>query len=309
MFMDKASTQSADRNAPRTCEPDLTGRAQMTQNVIASWAGHLVFVIAGFILPRLIDRQIGQETLGVWDFGWSMVSYFGLVSGGVMGAVSRYVAGYRAAGDEKKVSMTVSTGLMIYFCAGAIVLTLTILATAFVPTLFSTRLAGHIREAQWLVLLLGAGLVVQFVFGIFGGVVTGCHRWGVHNAITSGVYVVTASGMILALLGGGGLPAMAGVSLAGEVVSGVLRVAAAYRFCPELRVSFGAASLRHAAELIGFGGKSLLESVSRVILYQTNHLLILGFLGPAALALYSRPTALVRHTSHLLNKFAKRRNL
>ena len=148
-------------------ETDLTGRSRMSRNVLASWAGHLVFIVAGFIVPRAIDRQIGQEALGVWDFGWSLVSYFGLVSGGVMSSINRYVARYRAAGDMDSLNATVSTGLAIYLCAGAIVLGLTILATALTPRVFAGRLGSYVDEAQWIVLLLGLSMVTQFAFAVF----------------------------------------------------------------------------------------------------------------------------------------------
>ena len=283
---------------------DLTGRDQMTRNVLASWAGHLVFIVIGFVLPRLVDRRIGQESLGVWDLGWSLISYFGLVSGGVMSSISRYVARYRAAGDRDMLNTTVGTGLAIYLFTGGIVLVLTILATALVHVLFGERLAGHYTEARWVVLLLGLSLVAQFVFAVFNGIITGCHRWGVHNAIAAGARLAAAVAMIVALLVGGGLRAMAVVIVAEEVSAGLVRVRFSYRFVPGLRVSPRQCTRQHAMELVRFGGKTLLESVSRIILYQTSHLLILGYMGPAALAVYARAAALVRHTLNLLNKFA-----
>ncbi|MHC5062326.1 MAG: hypothetical protein ACYTFK_14830, partial [Planctomycetota bacterium] len=50
---------------------DLTGRDRLVSNVIFNWAAYSVFIVAGFIMPRLIDRRLGQELLGIWDFAWS----------------------------------------------------------------------------------------------------------------------------------------------------------------------------------------------------------------------------------------------
>ena len=283
---------------------DLTGRDRMTWNVVTSWVGHLVFVVAGFVLPRLIDSHIGQESLGVWDFGWSLISYFWLISGGVTTSVSRYVARYRAADDPEGIDATVSTGLVILLFVSLLVLIFTVTTTAFLPELFGDRIAGHENAARWVVLLLGLSLVCQFVFGVFNGVVTGCHRWDMHNAITSGSYLLTACGMIVALVLGGGLRAMAAVTLAGEGLAGVLRLWAAYRFCPGLSLSIQRVSRETASEMIRFGGKSVLAVVSYVILYQTSNLLVMWYLGPASLALYARPSALVRHTGRFVTKFA-----
>src|SRR5690348_219890 len=88
-----------DAAAPEPSVDDLTGRDRMVSNVLASWAGHLVFIVAGFVMPRQIDRHIGQVGLGVWDFGWTAVNYFFLAQIGVGVSVNRYVARYRAAQD------------------------------------------------------------------------------------------------------------------------------------------------------------------------------------------------------------------
>jgi len=71
---------------------DLTGRHRLVSNVIFNWGGHFVFIIAGFIMPRMIDRRLGQEILGIWDFAWSLVSYFQIVGMGIGSSVNRFVA-------------------------------------------------------------------------------------------------------------------------------------------------------------------------------------------------------------------------
>ena len=84
-------------------EADLSGRNRLFRNVLSSWAGHLVFIISGFIMPRMIDTHAGQSGLGVWDFGWSLVSYFGFVQAGICSSVNRYMAKYRAVNDVQSV--------------------------------------------------------------------------------------------------------------------------------------------------------------------------------------------------------------
>ena len=297
-------TPTPSTTGPADASAELTGQSHVIRNVLASWAGHVVFVITGFILPRLIDGRVGQDALGVWDFGWSLVAYFGLVSGGVMSSVSRYVARHRAQRETEEMNVTVNTGLAIYLLTGGLVLLLTIVTTLLVPSLFGARFGQLTPQAQCVTLLLGLSLVGQFVFAVFNGVITGCHRWGLHNAIGAGAHLVSAGGMITILCLGGGLPGMAAVVLAGEALAGVLRWVAAHRVCPGLCISLRLARLRHARELIWFGGKTVTDSVARIVLYQTSPLLIVGFMGPAALALYARSASLIRHATTFLNKFA-----
>ena len=62
---------------------DLTGRTRLVSNVVTSWIAQLLMIITGFFLPRVIDTQLGQVSLGLWDFAWSIVSYVNLAQLGI----------------------------------------------------------------------------------------------------------------------------------------------------------------------------------------------------------------------------------
>jgi O-antigen/teichoic acid export membrane protein len=288
----------------RKPDEDLTGRDRLVSNVLFSWAAHFVFIIAGFVLPRIIDRRLGQELLGVWDFAWSLVSYFGLVQAGVSSSVNRYVARYRAAGQISDVNRIVSSAFCILCVAGLLVLGLTITVSLLLPQLFGARLGENVLEAQWVVFFLGTSLAVQIAFGAFGGVLTGCHRWNLHNVNKSGWHLAMVAGMIVALLQGGGLRSLAMISFAGLALADATRVILAHWVCEGLRVRPSKVGWKTIRKLFFFGGKTVIPSVSRLLLNQTTSILIIAFLGPAALALYARPRSIINHINTLANKMA-----
>jgi len=283
---------------------DLTGRDRMVANVLASWAGHFVFVVAGFVLPRMIDSFAGQEALGVWDFSWSLVAYFILVQGGIVSSINRYVARYRATGDMESVNRAVSSVSFVLAVMALVIVALSVATALWLPDFFGNRLGSHQSDAQWVVFLLGSSLAVQILFSGFGGVVTGCHRWGLHNAILAGTHLVTITGMIVLLLSGGGLTELAAMNLLGEIGGRTVRTFVAYRVCPGLRVRPSLASWTEARSMLRFGGKSFVPDVAELLLNQTTNILVLAYLGPAALAIYSRPRALIRHVTTLVSKLA-----
>jgi len=299
--MGAAETETADQEKRFH---DVTGLNRMTWNVVASWGTHLVFVVAGFIMPRIIDRHVGQVSLGIWDFGWSVVNYFSLASLGIGSSVNRHVAMYRAANQPERLKRMVCSVLMVQVAVAGLMLILSFLAAWSLPFLFSGRLGSHAIEASWVVVLLGSTLAVQTVFDTFRGIMTGCHRWDLHNGINAGAYAATAAAMILALHWGGGLRSMAAVYLAGTFLGEVVRVMVAHRVCPELSFSLAYASRSEAGKMIVFGTKTLVGGIATLILNQANSILVAGHLGPAALAIYSRPNNLVRNAATFLNKFA-----
>lgn len=300
----KADIPSFVHASADTHQVDVTGRERMTWNVLASWAGHLVFVIAGFTLPRVIDRQIGQESLGVWDFCWSLVSYFGLCEVGFGHSVQRFVAKYRAVGDVDGLCQTVTTVLCAQIVAALVVLVLTVAAAWATSTVFHESLADLIVEARWVVLFLGAGMAVQLVGNPFDAVIVGCHRWDVHNGIKSGFYAITVTVMIVALLMGGGLRSLAMASFCGTTLTELTRTVVVFRICPELRIRREDARWSVLRQQLAFGGKTLVPKMAGLLLNQTTSIMVIIYLGPAALALYSRPRALVRHVHTLVGKFA-----
>jgi O-antigen/teichoic acid export membrane protein len=284
--------------------PDLSGRDRILRNVLSSWGGHLFFVASGFLMPRILDQHVGQSGLGVWDFAWSLVGYFDLAQIGIGSSVNRYVAKYRATGDVEGLRRTISTVTTVQAAAALLIAIVTCALVWTMPATFGSRLGDELDAARWVVGLLGAALAFQMAFDGFRGVLAGCHRWDLHNGLTAGFHALTVLGMLAVLLAGKGLRSVALVSAVGMMTSEVVRAIVAYRVCPEMRIRLSYASWAHARELIAFGGKTLADSLSRLLLFQANNLVVASTLGPAALAVYARPAALVRHGEALINKFA-----
>jgi O-antigen/teichoic acid export membrane protein len=291
------ASQTPESGAPgKVTGNDLTGRDRMFGNVAASWAGQLVFIAAGFIMPRQIDHHLGQSGLGVWDFGWTIVNYLYLTQVGVGASVNRYVAKHRAVGDVQGLTRTISAAFVLQIAAGCMAFLVTALSAMVLPALFRLRLGEDVAVARTVIALLGASIAVRMVFQVFSGVVTGCHRWDLHNLLNAASYALTVTGMLVALSFGGGLTAMSAVYLAGTMLNELVRTVLAYRVCPELRISIRAVRWEDARDLISFGAKLSSIDAVKVLVAQLTSLLVMGHLGVATLAVYSRLSALLRQT-------------
>jgi O-antigen/teichoic acid export membrane protein len=290
--------------SPVPVEDDLTGRDRLAWNVVASWAGHIVFVIAGFIMPRQIDRHVGQVGLGVWDFGWTAVNYFHLAQIGVGVSANRYVARYRAERDANGLSRMISSALLLQVAAATVVMILTAASALWLPQLFSDRLVGEASVATWVIALLGTSLAVRTATQAFGGVVTGCHRWDLHNLLNSVAYGVTVLAMLVALMNGAGLIGISLVYLIGTILNEAGRVVLAFRVCPELRVSPSHAEWSESRKLISFGAKVSSTDAVGIIVAQLTNMLVLSQIGIGTLAVFSRLGALIRHTQNIAAKYS-----
>jgi O-antigen/teichoic acid export membrane protein len=288
----------------RPTEADLSGRDRLLRNVVASWAGHLIFIFAGFVLPRMIDRQIGQTELGIWDFSWSVVNYFGMAGLGIGSSVNRYVAKYRGTQDTQKLRTAVSSVFIVQLIASIMIAGLTGAATWAIPVFFSDRLGGYHVTAQYVVLLLGLSLAVQMAFDTFRGIITGCHRWDVHNGLNAGAHALTVGAMIWSMLQGGRLISLSAVYLCGSLLTELIRVFLAFRICPAISIRFKYFSRRQAWAMLKFGIKGIVAGIAYIVIFQATSILIASHMGPAALAVFSRPASLVRVLENMIAKFA-----
>ena len=188
--------------------------------------------------------------------------------------------------------------------SGVLALGLTIATSLLMPQLFGTRLGENVHEAQWVVFFLGTSLAIEIAFGAYSGVLTGCHRWGLVNIIESGWHVATIIGMIVALLMGNGLRILALIYLMGIVLAYATRVILAYHVCEGLQVRLSLVRWEHIRRVLYYAGKTLMPSVSNLLLNQTTSVLIVAYLGPAALAVYSRPRSLIHHAEVLIRRMS-----
>lgn len=62
--MTQESDLSPNMEKHGTVQEDLTGRERLAMNVLFNWGGHLAVIVAGCVLPRMIDLGLAQRLLG-----------------------------------------------------------------------------------------------------------------------------------------------------------------------------------------------------------------------------------------------------
>lgn len=277
--------------------------ASLPRSVLANWAGYFVIAATGFVMPRLIDDRIGASALGLWDFAWSLAAYTSLLGMGVTSAVSRYVARYRSIEDDAGLSRMVSAAaamLTASFIAACVLIGLLAWLT---PSLLRVDQAENARLAQWLVIILGFNGAIQLPMSLFDGILTGCERFDLKNIIRSGWQLAGCAAMVAVVLSGGGLIGLAVAALASEVAADASNWLVSRRLCPEARIAWRHVDREGLKDVLAFGGKTILQAGARTATYQTNGILVSYFLGPIALAVYSRQRALLMFLMTLMNQY------
>jgi O-antigen/teichoic acid export membrane protein/peptidoglycan/xylan/chitin deacetylase (PgdA/CDA1 family) len=296
--------KQADIAGKNTNTPPVKSGKGLIKNVLTGWGAQLIYLVAGFILPRMIDGEMGKEALGVWDFSWSLIAYFGLIQAGFVSSVNRYVAKYLAVEDSKNLNISVSSASFVLFLMGLGVVGLTLASCWLIPELMEKTLANHLYQVQGVVFWLGISVSVQVATACYGGVLAGCSRWDIHHTINASSRLATLLGMILVLLFKGDLVQLAFVYFLCESSVLSMRIYWAHRICNVLRIRPGFIKWKTTKDMLSFGGKTFLPTLGDLFSNQTIGLLIVWFMGPEALALYARPRSLIRHIQTFMVRYA-----
>ena len=283
---------------------DPTGEKRLTWNVAVSWMTQLVTIVIGFLMPRLIDESLGQVQLGIWDFGWAIMSYLSLVNIGLGANANYYVATFNAEGDHKRLNEVLSSAHFVQVLVTILVVLVSVALYYSLPVWLSDTIAEHIEDTQLMVFFLGLSIATQMLFDAYRGLMTGVHRWDVHHGINTLHHTLSAVGMVGTLLSGYGLVAMAVVYFVSTLVAEIIRYFAARHFCPQANLRFRLANWVDTRRVAVFSIKNLVAMVGPLGVQQTVSLLITLRLGPTALAMFARPTALIRHLDIFVSKFA-----
>src|SRR3569833_555361 len=187
---------------------DRTGRSRLVSNVLFTWGGQMVYFVSGFIMPRMIDHNLGHEVLGVWDFSWGLSAYLRFVDMGVTASVNRYVAKHWGKNEIEGINRVVSSATFALAVAALIILIGTIVTVATLPYWYGSRSLEYISITRQSVLWLGIMFAAQTSMGAFIGVLTGCHRFELQTMRNSLGRFITVVGMLIALWMGFGLVAL-----------------------------------------------------------------------------------------------------
>ena len=124
-------------------------KPQYKLGMLASYIGFAISTLSGFILPPLLIAHLGQELNGLYNALTGFSVYFGMMDLGLGTAIIRYVAKYRAEGEDEKIAEYLYVMRNLYFAICGITLFLGGIFTYFVPQIFAASIpAGYKGKAR-----------------------------------------------------------------------------------------------------------------------------------------------------------------
>jgi O-antigen/teichoic acid export membrane protein len=283
-------------------EKDKRLRRQAVLSTAVNYTGQIVMFVTGFVLTPFVLSRLGRAEYGLWLLVGSVVAYGNLFDLGIIGAVTKYVAEYRARGELKEASRIIATALVIYTIIGALIALLVFAAAPLFPRLFNVA-ESDTQLAVNLVRLMGLGLGLSIPSGTTYAVLRGLQRFGSINLITAGGTVLVSVGMVVVLLLGGGLLEMVALSIPLSFSMQIPAVLLIRRAEPGLALSWRGASRSWARRVFTYSSSTMAIQTAGLLRNKTDEIVIGAFLPVAAVTPYGLARRLSEAAQLLTEQF------
>lgn len=269
----------------------MSRSARILKNIASNWTGSAVNAAVIFFLTPLVLHELGQGRYGIWVLSSSVVGYYGMLDLGFRAGVNQHLTRTLAVPDYERASDVISTAMAGLSALGVLMGALSLAAAYLVPNFFNLP-AGLRDEAFWCILIIGATAAVQCTLSPFGGIFVATQRFDLANVIGIGSRLLSAAGVVTALVFGYGLVGVAAATALGTVIDYLTRSIVARRLVPELTVSRSRVHFGTMRKIGTFGLWNFLISVTRYVNVQVQPLLIGALMPVAAVGHYALATGL-----------------
>jgi O-antigen/teichoic acid export membrane protein len=229
-----------------TIVPDLSGdgpkrsggfAATISRNIVASLARVAVVSLVALALPAYLTHHLPVTTYAAWVLILQLGAYVSYVDLGIQTAVSKFVAEYRAKGDEPGAGRHASAGFALMMLTCLLGVALTLVLAWQVPRLFGTMPTNLYRYVRISVILVGTSLSFGLVCGVYSAVFLGLQRYWIPVMISIANRASYAAIILTVVALHGSLAVMGTAVALVNIVTGILQVVAWHKMASHIRIS------------------------------------------------------------------------
>jgi O-antigen/teichoic acid export membrane protein len=255
----------------------LSGSALRVGNLLAAAAASL------FLMPFIV-HHLGDRTYGFWSLASAFIGYYGLLDLGLSSAVSQHICVAIGRRDPAECRAVFNTALRIQLVLGGVALLATAAIAAATPWFCHNPADAH---AFWrVIVLLGINAALGFPARVYGGVLEAEFRFDIQSWLAILGLALRTGLVVWAILAGGGLLALAWVTLLATLPVTALQAWFARREASWARIEGLSVEPKRAKSLFSYSAYTFVATVADAFRFQVDPLVISGFIGMAAVTHY-----------------------
>lgn len=195
---------------------------QIKAGAIISYLAIIFNVIAGLIYTPWMVSKIGKADYGLYTLATSIVAYFAM-DFGFGGAISKYIAEFRAEHQEDKINNLLGIVYKFFFILDIIFLIALIVIYCFLENIFVSLTPDEMIKFRNIFLIVGAFSLISFPCTTFNGILIAYEKFIVLKLCDLANKVFVVIFMIIALNLGYGLYSLVIVNVAVQLLINIIK--------------------------------------------------------------------------------------
>ncbi len=176
----------------------MTSRSNIARGAIISYISIFLNILISLVYTPWMINQIGVSDYGLYSLVGAFLSYF-LLDFGLTNTITRFIAKYRAEGNEKKVANLLGLTTKVYFAFDAVIFVVLFVLYFFISGIFGGLTPEEIERLKVLYCISGIFSVLSFVFKPVSGAMM-AYEFFVENKLLDMVVRVGTVILIVILL-------------------------------------------------------------------------------------------------------------
>ena len=256
----------------------LSGSALRVANLVGA-------ALASFFLMPFIVHHLGDRVYGFWSFAAVFVGYYNLLDFGLSSAVSQYICIAIGRKDEGECRLVFNTALRLQLLVGSVALLVTGAIAIATPWFCHSPADVHLFRSA--IIILGFNAALGFPARVYWAVLEAQLRFDIQSSLANLALVLRTGLVVWAVLAGGGLLALAWVTLLATMPVLALQVWLARREATWARIEKKRSiESKVAKSFFSYSIYTFAAYLADIVRFQLDTVVISALIGLAAVTHY-----------------------
>lgn len=256
------------------------------KNVFSNWIGYVVNIAVSFFMAPFMVHSLGGTGYGIWVLVGSLTGYLGVLDMGLRPAIVKFVARYRALGDDLMVNRVVNTIMIILTLVAAFVVVASLALAYFALDFFKIPAEFH-TEFRLIIIIVGINVAASFPFSVFGALLAAIERFDLVNAVQIVTFLIRAVFLVVFLKLDGGLIAVGVIVLAAGMAEFLIKARLSFKLFPTLVLNRHLANRDTFKMVANFSAYAFVINIASRLTLQSGAVVLGAMLSAEAITTFS----------------------
>lgn len=177
----------------------MSEKSQIAKGAIISYISIFVNIAISLVYTPWMIHQVGVSDYGLYSLVVAFLGYF-MLDFGLAGAITRFVAKYRAEGNEEKVQNMLGLTAKVYLAIDAVIFLVITILYFFLTDIFKGLTPEELEKLKVLYIISGTFSILSFAFKPVSGAMMAYEYFVANKMLDLVVRVGTVTFIVIALL-------------------------------------------------------------------------------------------------------------